>query len=498
MNLRADAIIPAAIRPPGRAGAMALFGLLGFSAGLPYFMFSTVLALRLQAHGVGLTIIGFFAWISLLPTMKFLWAPMLDRLSAPGFSRFWGQRRGWVMLAQVNITASLVAMAFTSADHNLPLTALFATLLAFWTTTLEIASDAWRITLYPQKERQGPVVAATVWGYRGAMIAASSGALLMASEQGWTVAYLFIAVVGFIPFPLLAAMPPEPGHGGGRLVALATGVMASALSLMAVALTLAALGAGLLALADAAGITAASNVTPVVLGLCLLPFAALAFALPRIRRMQPDAPMLRSPVTGPYVDIFWRFGTGVLALLALVSLYRMGDVLALTLSKPLVASLGYSLREIGIADGAIALAGTIAGVGIGGFAAARWPLGRVLALGAIAAALGNFSFVWLAHQPIDAMRLYIATFLDQFGNGMGSAAFVVYLSLLVNPRHPGAQYAFLSGFAFLLPRLLAGASGAMVADIGYDGFFLLTGALSLAALPLLPFVMRLRPRIPEA
>jgi hypothetical protein len=58
---------------------MALYGLLGFAAGLPFYMFSTVLALRLQAHGVALAVIGFFAWVQLLPTLKFVWAPLLDR-----------------------------------------------------------------------------------------------------------------------------------------------------------------------------------------------------------------------------------------------------------------------------------------------------------------------------------------------------------------------------------------------------------------------------------
>lgn len=492
------AAAPVIIQPPGRTAAIALFGLLGFSAGLPFYMFSTVLALRLQAHGVGLVVIGFFAWITLLPTMKFLWAPVLDRLAVPGFARFWGQRRSWLMLSQLGITASLIGMALTSDDASLPLTALLATLLAFWTTTLEVASDAWRIILYPSKEDQGPVVAATVWGYRTAMVAAGSGALIVADGQGWTAAYLLIAIAAFAPFPLLAAMPPEPGCGGGRMVALATGVAASMAILLAVAAATATIGWILLSGAEALGINAGSNVTPVVLGLCLLPFVVLALALPYIRRAPADAPVRRSPAIGPYVDIFWRYGTGVLALLALVSLYRMGDVLALTLSKPLVASLGYSLTAIGMADGGVALAASMAGVGVGGWMAARWPMGRTLAIGAILAGLGNWSFVWLAHRPPDSTALYLATFADQFGNGFAGAVFVVYLSLMVNPRYPGAQYAFLSGFAFLLPRLLAGASGSMVARFGYDAFFLLSGALSLAALPLLPFVMRLRPRAADA
>ena len=76
--------------PPG-FGRMALYVLLGFSAGLPFYMFSTVLALRLQAHEVGLVVIGFFAWVQLLPTFKFLWAPLLDRYDVPGFAPLLGQ-----------------------------------------------------------------------------------------------------------------------------------------------------------------------------------------------------------------------------------------------------------------------------------------------------------------------------------------------------------------------------------------------------------------------
>src|SRR5919107_1020363 len=202
---------PPAIRPG--FGRMALYVLLGFSAGLPFYMFSTVLALRLQAHGVVLVVIGFFAWVQLLPTFKFLWAPALDRFDVPGFARFWGKRRGWIMLSQLGIFSSMVAMALTSSDDSLPLTALFAVLLAFWTTTLEVAADAWRIELAPTPAEQGPVAASNLWGYRTAMVAAGSGALLFADpagslapilrgfgiEAGWSAAYLLIAAAAFLP-----------------------------------------------------------------------------------------------------------------------------------------------------------------------------------------------------------------------------------------------------------------------------------------------------------
>lgn len=493
---------PASQVVPKGLGRQALYVLLGFSAGLPFYMFSTVLSLRLQAHEVGLVVIGFFAWVQLLPTFKFLWAPLLDRYEVPGFGRFWGKRRGWIMLAQLGIFVSMAVMGLVSSDESLGFTALFAVLLAFWTTTLEIAADAWRIELAPTQAEQGPLVAANLWGYRTAMVAAGSGALLVADQPGWgwSGAYLVIATFAFLPFPLLALMRPDPDLGGSRGRALVTGLGASAIILGAATAAVAAIGWLLLRGAAGMGISGETNVTPFVLVVCMVPFLIMAAALPKIRKLPPTAPARRSIAIGPYVDFFWRYGFMALALMAFVSIYRMGDVLALNLSKPMIRGLGYSLTEIGLADSYVALVASIVGVGLGGWMAARWRQGWTLAVGAFFAALGNFAFVWLAHQPVDGVALYIATAADQFGNGMAGAVFVVYLSLLVNPRYPAAQYAFLSGFAFLLPRLLSGAGGSIVETFdragyrGFDLFFILSGVVSLAALPFLPVIARARAR----
>ncbi len=502
MASHAQPITSEAQAAPKGLGRQALYVLLGFSAGLPFYMFSTVLSLRLQAHEVGLVVIGFFAWVQLLPTFKFLWAPLLDRYQVPGFGRFWGKRRGWIMLAQLGVFSSMAMMGLTSSDSNLGITALFAVLLAFWTTTLEVAADAWRIELAPTQEEQGPLAAANLWGYRTAMVAAGSGALLIADQPGWgwTGAYLGIAAAAFLPFPLLAAMRPDPEHDGSRVSALATGVVASILILGAAVLVTGAIGWLLLQSATGMGMSGQTNVTPYVLVICMVPFLIMAAAVPRIRKLPPTAPARRSVAIGPYVDFFWRYGFMALVLMAFVSIYRMGDVLALNLSKPMIRDLGYSLTQIGLADSYVALVASIVGVGLGGWMAARWRQAWTLAIGAFFAAFGNFGFVWLAHQPVDPMALYFATAADQFGNGMAGAVFVVYLSLLANPRYPGAQYAFLSGFAFLLPRLLSGAGGSIVEGLdaagyrGFDIFFILSGVVSLAALLFLPLIARARPR----
>lgn len=484
---------------PARPSARRLLGLyllLGFSAGLPFYMFNAVLTLRLARHGVDIVIIGFFAWIALLPTFKFAWAPLIERYDVPGFARFWGRRRGWIMLSQLGIFLSMVAMAFTSSDKSLPLTALFAVLLAFWTTTLEVAADGWRIELAPTQAEQAPIVAANLWGYRSAMVAAGSGAILVAAWADWTWAYLVIAVAAFLPFPILAAMRPEREDTGGRTQALVAGIFTSLLVIFAATLVTAVIGWALLSAAQGAGISAKTNVTPIVLGIALLPFVALALALPRIRRLPAEALGTMSTFAAPYVELFWRYGTPVLAVLMFVSLYRMGDVLTLTLSHPLWNDKGYSLHQIGVADGVVALSASMLGVALGGFLSTRLSLGWTLAIGAVTAAAGNWIYVWLWHSEPSAFVLYTSVAVDQFGNGYAGAVFVVYLSMLVSPKYPGAQYALLSGFAFLLPRLLAGASGSMQTQIGYDGFFLLSGALSFAAIFLLPIIVRVKGRAP--
>jgi PAT family beta-lactamase induction signal transducer AmpG len=482
---------------PARPSARRLFGLyllLGFAAGLPFYMFNAVLTLRLSKHGVDIVIIGFFAWIALLPTFKFAWAPLVEKYDVPGFARFWGRRRGWIMLSQLGIFTAMVAMAFTSNDKSLPLTALFAILLAFWTTTLEVAADGWRIELAPTQAEQAPIVAANLWGYRSAMVAAGSGAILVAARADWTIAYLVIALAAFLPFPILAAMRPEQPGTRGRLTSLVVGTLASLAILLAAALATAAVGWVLLSAAESAGISARTNVTPVVLAIALLPFVALALALPRINRLPAAALASKPGFATAYVEIFWRYGYAVLAVLAFVSLYRMGDVLTLTLSHPLWNEAGYSLDQIGVADGVVALSASMAGVALGGWLSTRLSLGWTLGIGAVTAALGNWIYVWLWHSEPSSFILYTSVAVDQFGNGFAGAVFVIYLSMLVSPTYPGAQYALLSGFAFLLPRLLAGASGSMQTQIGYDGFFLLSGALSFAAIFLLPVIVRVKAR----
>ena len=101
----------AAIRRPN----VLVMLLLGFSSGLPFFLTGNTLGYWLRDEGTTLGAIGFLSWVGLAYSLKFLWAPFIDRLPAPLFGRF-GRRRGWMLLSQLLVAAGLVGLSLSRAD----------------------------------------------------------------------------------------------------------------------------------------------------------------------------------------------------------------------------------------------------------------------------------------------------------------------------------------------------------------------------------------------
>lgn len=84
--------------------------LLGFSSGLPIYLVGNTLGFWMRKEGIELSTIGFLSWVGLAYTMKFLWAPIVDKTDVPLFGRF-GRRRGWMLLSQLVVVVGLVGMA---------------------------------------------------------------------------------------------------------------------------------------------------------------------------------------------------------------------------------------------------------------------------------------------------------------------------------------------------------------------------------------------------
>jgi PAT family beta-lactamase induction signal transducer AmpG len=180
---------------------------LGFSSGLPFLLVAGTLAYWLKENGIVLKDITMIASAGMTYAFKFVWAPLLDHWRLPGFARL-GQRRGWLLFAQLCVTAGLIAMALLT-PAQLPLFVAATLVVAFFGATQDIAVDAYRIEIAPL-EAQGALVATYSLGYRIALIVAGALALIAADHLPWRVVYLGMAVAMLIPIATtLIAREPE-------------------------------------------------------------------------------------------------------------------------------------------------------------------------------------------------------------------------------------------------------------------------------------------------
>ena len=171
-------------------------GALGFSSGLPYILIFSTLGVWLADVNIDLSLIGFFAWIVLTYSLKFLWAPLVDNLSIPLLDKF-GKRKSWILLTQLFIAFCLILLSLTSPLNSIKWFAFIAFLVALFGSVQDIAIDAFRIEL-AEISQQGNLAASYQLGYRIAILISSSFALIFASDYGWSATYQLMALLMFI------------------------------------------------------------------------------------------------------------------------------------------------------------------------------------------------------------------------------------------------------------------------------------------------------------
>jgi len=184
----------------------------GFVSGLPLPLSGFTLRLWLSDDGVSLGVVGLTAWIGLAYSLKFLWAPLLDRPPPLPALRALGRRRGWLMLIQPLLALAAMMLALSSPGGPYPtepaLAFAAAVCVATLSATQDIAIDAWRIEVFPQR-RQGIALAAYVWGYRIALLVSTTGIIGAAAVIGWHAAMLAAALVILAGCLVTLLAPPE-------------------------------------------------------------------------------------------------------------------------------------------------------------------------------------------------------------------------------------------------------------------------------------------------
>lgn len=192
---------------------MAAVLLLGFASGLPLALTAGTLQAWLAVEGVDIKTIGLFTLVGQPYTYKFLWAPLMDRYTIP----LLGRRRGWLLITQAALLASIAWMGTLDPTRSPLLLAGVALTVAFLSASQDIVFDAYRTDVLREPER-GAGAAISVLGYRLAMLVSGGGALILADQfLGWNTMYLFMAVlmvVGiaatwFAPEPEVPAQVPK-------------------------------------------------------------------------------------------------------------------------------------------------------------------------------------------------------------------------------------------------------------------------------------------------
>jgi PAT family beta-lactamase induction signal transducer AmpG len=203
---------------------------------------------------------------------------------------------------------------------------------------------------------------------------------------------------------------------------------------------------------------------------------------------------VRTAVVGPFADFIARYRWHALLLLALIAMYRISDVVMGIMANPFYVDMGYTKDEVAAVSKLYGVVMTLAGAFIGGVLALRFGVARILMLGAVLSAASNLLFAWLASRGHDLTGLIFTISADNLSAGIASAAFIAYLSSLTNVRYSATQYALFSSVMLLLPKFVAGFSGAFVDAFGYVAFFHSTALLGVPVLLLVWLANRVHAR----
>lgn len=413
---------------------------LGFSSGLPLALTFGTLSLWLAEEGINKTTIGMFALTGTPYTFKFLWSPLIDRLPLPLLTPWLGRRRGWTLLTQMALMLSLFLLGTSNPAETPIATAVWALSTAFWSASQDIVIDAYRVEILEERQ-YGAGAAMIVLGYRMGMLVSGATALYLATFWGWFATYTIMAtcmLVGIITILL----NPEPQHA-------------------------------------ACPAPRKENQSHT--------HARMETHTRRHHGRQAII-WLEQAVVAPFADFMQR--KGWITTLLFILLYKFGDALAGVMSNPFYRDLAFSKIEIANISKLFGLGSTIVGSILGGIMVSQMGLMKPLLYCGLLQMFSNLLFAVLAETGHSTSMLMITIAAENLSGGMGTAAFVAYLSSLCNVAYTATQYALLSSFMAFGRTFLSSFAGILADNMAWTSFFLMTTAAALPGLIMLWIMMQ--------
>ncbi|MEE8274263.1 MAG: AmpG family muropeptide MFS transporter [Alphaproteobacteria bacterium] len=412
---------------------------LGFSSGLPLLLTLSTLSIWLAREGVDKTTIGLFALAGLPYTLKFVWSPLVDRVNIPLLTRGLGRRRGWLIVTQLALMASIVALGNADPATDLAAMAWIALVVAFCSASQDIVVDAYRIDLL-EEYQQGAGAATYMGGYRVAMLTSGAGALFLADQMSWGAVYVIMALLITVG-TITVLLSPEPAGNGAAI-----------------------------AREDRERAEAIRRSHP------LLP-APLAGA----------AAWAQGAAIDPFADFMRR--QSWIVILLFILLYKFGDAFAGVMANPFYVEMGFTNTEIASVSKIFGLIATLGGVFLGGLFVIRYGAMRSLLVCGVLQMLSNLMFAVQAMVGYSVPMLTVTIAVENFTGGMATAAFVAYLSGLCNLAYTATQYALLTSFMAFGRTVLASSGGWMADQFDWVTFFVISTIVALPGLLLLWWMM---------
>ena len=528
-----------------KSGYMALFG---FASGLPFALFLGTLYAWLSEAEVELETMGVFSLIGLAYAFQFLWSPLIDKVSIPGFRKL-GRRKQWIVPSQILLGVILIALSLSNPTNEaIGWFSLLAGIGALASATQDIAINAWRIDVADEEATLDILSTVYQMGYRLAALVGGALGLIIAARIGWPQTYLMMGGI-LLAIGIAGLFAPDSKAGEnvdgtvtddlllslrkkgelkpsvrakalgavGLLWALAIGVVLTFMFMslayppeerpnptdftlnygpwiIVATVVIPALIAGWLASQKAKGENVMTE--------DLAERAGNSYAVDHLYRA----------LVMPLVEFVGRMGWSLVLILSLVLTYRICDAIWGTFAYPFyLGELNYTNDEVAFASKFFGVGAIIAGLAFGGYLLTVIGRMATLTLGALIAALTNLLYADMAigganmqaasdfigfsalinfMAPFGSEALPRLTFTIMWENlaiGIAGAAYVAWLSSIVSKKYSAVQYALLSSLTLLVGTLGRGALGEMIEDRGYYDVFILTTLIGFVAVVLCVF-----------
>jgi MFS transporter, PAT family, beta-lactamase induction signal transducer AmpG len=394
-------------RPYLRKAPMITF-LLGISSGFPLTLLIATMTFWLAKIGIDTATIGFAVALGIPYTLKFLWAPLVDKLPLPFLTKAFGQRRGWMFLVQALLFVAIWQLgASDPKPGQMGLFAVWALITAFLSATQDIVIDAYRIEILEEDEFAHGT-ATNQFGYRTGNLIAGAGTIYFASSEGlnlgWATAY------GLTAFAIIPAIIGALWAGPGKFVDR---------------------------YADASGMTAGRWLT--------------------------------ESVINPFREFLTRHGAFLI--LGFVLVYKVGDAMGQAMLGPMIVDLGFADLDYISANKLWGFGALIVGSALGAPFILWLGMGRALLISGFMMMLSNIMFMILAATGNNYWMMVAAICTENLTSGIGLTVFTTYLSGLSSIAYTATQFALLSSFAGVGRTFMAGPAGIVAAKVGWVWFW---------------------------